>query len=181
MGAFTEQSSWERLVAADPDLRLAMACLAHCGAGQGDPRVDPDDLLGEALLGYYEARRRFEPERGAAFSTFAYLVIRRRLRHFLGKETRFRSRHVQLPDGVFAEAVPDPAPALCDQMEAREREAELRAKIAALPARQARVVRVYHWGAYGEKSRLAAELGISPSRVLGLYGQALRRLRKVVH
>ncbi len=69
--------------------RLAWSVARRC------PGLIPvDDLYGEGLLGLVEARRRYDPTRGAAFTTYAWSRIRGRMLDFLRKETAHSHRVV---------------------------------------------------------------------------------------
>ena len=47
----------------------------------GDYTIPKEDLFQEAALGLYDAVQQYTPGKGTKFSSFAYLVIRRRIQH----------------------------------------------------------------------------------------------------
>ncbi|MDD4223971.1 MAG: sigma-70 family RNA polymerase sigma factor [Candidatus Cloacimonetes bacterium] len=127
-----------------------------------------EDLRQEALLGLLEAARRFEPERGWNFSTYACPWIKKRLLAALAKEKRATAGTEQLgerdlpaPELVHREnleASPDSFFPL--SMPADERRVVLLSVNKGLPLKE-----------------VANRLGISVERVKQLRGKALRRLR----
>jgi len=54
----------------------------------GDFRVDPEDLFQEGCLALYSALFSYEEGRNAKFSTYAYIVIRGRIRQTLRSQCR---------------------------------------------------------------------------------------------
>lgn len=55
---------------------------------------DPDDLFQQGFLGLYKAAINYDPEAGASFATFAWLVIRQELRGYIDRHSSL----VRLPD-----------------------------------------------------------------------------------
>lgn len=146
-----------------------------------------DDALQVARLGLVTAARKFDPARGLSFGTLAWWSCRTALwlwrtsRRPLGyREHAAPPRVVPLsaiadPDGrpfdVAAAAGPDPA----DALDA----AELRARVADLPAREAEVLGAVY-GAGESGSAVARRLGVSRGRVAQLTRRGLERLREGV-
>jgi len=58
------------------EFRPLVASIAYKVRDQFDLNSDFDDLLAAGMAGLVEARRRFDPERGVQFNTFAYYRIR---------------------------------------------------------------------------------------------------------
>ena len=52
-------------------------------------RVSFEDVVGEGMIGLVKAAKKFEPERGFAFATFASLVITNEILLFLRKQRKY--------------------------------------------------------------------------------------------
>lgn len=62
---------------------------AYCGMG-----LDMDDLVSEGNIGLYDAARRFDPEKGAKFSSYSSFWIKQRIR----KALTTKSRNIRVPN-----------------------------------------------------------------------------------
>jgi len=62
--------------------------LAWRVAHQAPAFIPVDDLYGEGLVGLVEARNRYDPSRGAAFTTYAWRSVRGRMLDLVGRECR---------------------------------------------------------------------------------------------
>ncbi len=118
---------------------------------QHSPNVPHADLLQEGQIALWQAIRHFDPDRGIAFSTFAWIAIQRRTRRLAGRWCR--------PHGWLAPPeVSNPA----DQVEAAWHQAMVRAALddalQRLPARWRQVV-VAAYGLNGQAPRSLAALG----------------------
>ncbi len=138
---------------------------------------DPGNLEGEALLGLVEAGRAYDPGRGVPFAGFAGQVIAFRL---LAAVRRERARVLTAPlnpedaDGNERER---PEAAVETDPGAEVLARQLRAAVAALPARERNVVVLRFWRG-ATLDQVAEVLGLSRQRVAQVEAQALRRLRK---
>ncbi len=109
------------------------------------------DLLQEGRIALGLAVRHFDPDRGLAFSTFAWVAIQRRIWRMAG---RWRRRSGWL--------VPPPVTDPADQAEAALHHAALQATLAGLlrhRSAQQRQVIVASYGLDGQPPRSLAELG----------------------
>jgi RNA polymerase sigma factor for flagellar operon FliA len=162
--------------------------LARRAAGRVYPRVRGlvsfDELRALANAGLTEAAERYDPARGATFTTFAWYRIQGAildgLRRSTGRASAPPPRVVSLDalrDRGFDAAGDAPAPG--DGIDRARRAARLRAAIARLPDRpRALVTKHYFEG----KSLLeaGAELGVSKSWASRLHAQAIDRLRALL-
>lgn len=62
------------------------------------PGIEVDDLIQEGYLGLLEAKKRFSPEKGAQFTTYAVWWIKKYMKLFLVKEFK----HQKLPRHIKA-------------------------------------------------------------------------------
>lgn len=128
---------------------------------------DFDDLYQEGMLGLLEANRRFDPEKGAAFATYAYFwVAKWILRAKMGdREYNHESIDANGYDAIADQHVQDN----------EEPQQSLR-----LPEDLPELEREILMLSYSERmsiKEIADRLGISPERVRQLRGKALRRVR----
>ena len=66
-----------------------------------------DEELSVSLMAFNEAIDAFNPDQGAAFSSYAYLVINRRLTDYMRKENKHKTRSV--PQEDISQVVPEGA------------------------------------------------------------------------
>lgn len=158
----------------------------HCASG-----ADLDEIQGDALLGLARAIRRFDPERGLAFSTFAQPVIvgaildGKRARDPLTRRQRRRARAegtreweqapisldqptADAPDILVGETVPDPRHFLSGLLVA-----DLYAR---LPDRERAILALSDAGY--TQSEIGRLLGLSGPRVCQIRQAALHRLER---
>ncbi len=69
-----------------------------------------DDLVQEGLIGYMEAVKRYDPGKGAELSTYAPYWVKKMILQFLDNEIKFRSRTVELNEGVVRDDAVEPEP-----------------------------------------------------------------------
>lgn len=144
---------------------------------------DPDALRSEALLGLVEAERRHDPARGP-FASLAVIVARQRVFDELRRQRRRAARETSLyvvnDQGVEDERADLPH---AEPIDGAGLMAEtVRAAVAALPEREAEVLR-RRFGLDGEEATLRAvglALGLSASRIGQIERVALRRLRRAL-
>lgn len=144
-----------------------------------------DDLIQEALLGIMEAARRFDPERGCRFSTYATWRIRAKLsEHHRRRRVRLKvdgASSFDDPDGPLEPIDPNavqPFEVAADQ-EAFELDADrLHNALAGLQPRERDIL----WRrARGETLKMIGDyLRISKERVRQLESRALGKARKAV-
>ena len=130
-------------------------------------RHEAEDVAQAAFLRVWQGAERWEPK--AKFSTWLYRVL-----HNLCMD-QFRARRAG--SEALDEEPQDPSPGSEEQVSGRQREARVRAALAALPERQrAALVLCY----YEERSQAeaAALLGVSEGALESLLSRARATLRK---
>lgn len=144
---------------------------------------DPDAVASAALLGLVEAEAAYDPARGP-FAALAALRCRRRALDEVYRQRRCADREASLyvvnDQGVEDERADLPH---ADPIDGAALMAEtVRAAVAALPEREAEVLR-RRFGLDGEEATLRAvglALGLSASRIGQIERLALRRLRRAL-
>lgn len=155
--------------------------------GSSKNRIELDDLRQEAYIGLIKAATRFNPNKGAKFSTFAQHWIEGSVRDYLrsmdpaGRTLRKRIRAGKTDDIEFVDINdPDlPQPAVAANQQQLAEAAELRSKVSLLP--QAEAILVMH--VYLEEN-YAADLvipgrGSTKGNLSHIKKAALRRLREM--
>ena len=132
------------------------------------------DLVQEGTIALWRAIGGYKPERGYAFSTYAWVAIERHIWQVVA--------HWEREVGPDRQAEPlDPLTLAEERVAASQRAEALAAVVKQLPARLRQVV-VAAYGLDGEPARsLAAigrQLGVSGERVRQLRNEALRQLRR---
>jgi RNA polymerase sigma-70 factor (ECF subfamily) len=130
-------------------------------------RHEAEDLVQTAFLRVWQGAARWEPR--AKFSTWLYRVL-----HNLCMD-RFRARGEQIEPR--AEELADESPGSEERMQGMQREARVRAALAALPARQrAALVLCY----YEERSQAeaAALLGVTEGALESLLSRGRAAMKK---
>ncbi len=124
-----------------------------------------DDLVQEGLIGYMEAHKRYDPTKGAGLSTYAPYWVKKKILQFLDTEIKFRSRTVELNEGVVSGEIAEPA--------------EVETKINLpddMPSIEQKIIRQVY-----EENRSLTEisnlLGIRRERIRQIKQKAMRRLR----
>lgn len=158
--------------------------------------LSTEDLVQEGAIGLLGAAEDYDADRGAAFSTYAYLRIRGAVTHALTTkgsmirvprtvgETGPRIVHVSFDESLAdgsqpSDRVPDDPSSRPEAQALRKLEArEVRAALRRLGSRQRAIVS-RHFGIGGQPETLreiAADLGLSPSRTQALKDEALDKL-----
>lgn len=138
-------------------------------------QADDADLEQEGWIGFWQAVKRYDPQRGARFSTFAWLVIR----HRIWREVRRASsvEKWQESDGPHAEAAD--MCVITDWQNAQIREA-LHEGLAELSERERQVI-LLRYGWDGRPPQTFAEisetLGLTRQRMHQIHNEALLLLR----
>ncbi|HZQ16152.1 MAG TPA: sigma-70 family RNA polymerase sigma factor [Gaiellaceae bacterium] len=181
----------QRLVALHLPLVRAVAARY---AGLGLPL---EDLVQEGCLGVLAAARRWDPDRGVPFESYARFRVRVAIRD----ELTARSRLIRLPKHVVAaraergsapravlpgddrwvDAVADGA-SMEDEVVAHEEALAVDRAVGALPARQ-RLVIEHRFGLDGAPEpigEVARELRLSRGRTIAIERQALHALRRAL-
>lgn len=140
---------------------------------QSSGRLTYAELLQAGRIGLWQAVLHFDAGRGVAFSTYAGVVIARRIWQAV--------RQADAPQGgLRVEAPPDPRMLAEDQLWWTEVRAALAAAIARLPGRQRQVLRAL-CGWDGRPPRTLAQIGrewgVSRQAVAYWYQKALVSLR----
>ncbi len=124
-----------------------------------------DDLVQEGLIGYMEALKRFDPTKGAELTTYAPYWIKKMILQFLDNEIKFRSRTVELNEGVLGD----------DIMTEPEQETKINLP-EDMPFIEQNIIRQVY-----EENRSLSEisdlLGIRRERIRQIKQKAMRRLR----
>lgn len=90
---------WQRLVEENLDLARSVAWrYIRKGLGSGDPAIDVDDMMALAVEGLIRAAKRYNPELGCRFSTYAVWHITGRIL----KAFRRHHRGFRVPDHMPA-------------------------------------------------------------------------------
>lgn len=145
---------------------------------QGGGDISYEEALQAGRIGLWQAIQGYDPARGTAFSTYAWVAICRRI-HRRAKELR-QDTDVLVAEIPASWVLPDPA----EEMERKLIEAALREQVGQLPERLGQVV-VGRYG-LGEQppctlKELGKEMGLSGERVRQLEQDALAWLRQPVH
>ena len=145
---------------------------------QGGGRLPYEEALQEGRIGLWQAIRGYDPARGTAFSTYAWVVIGRQV-YRRGQEL---SRDTDVPwlEAPASWVAPDPA----EEVDQELAIGALHALVGQLPGRLGRVI----FGRYGlgkqppcRLKELGQELGLSGERVRQLQQEALAWLRHPAH
>jgi RNA polymerase sigma factor (sigma-70 family) len=132
------------------------------------------DLEQEGLLGLWRAIMSYDPARGWAFSTYAWVAIKRHIWQIVARWEK--------KTGLYILAnTPNPLTLAEKQLDVSQRDTVLREMVLCLPPR----LRLVIWAAYGldgdgarSLAAIGRELGISRERVRQLRNEALRQLRR---
>lgn len=166
----------EELVAAHLWIARVHAQLYRKRHGHRAPPLD--DLIQYGALGLLEAARRFDPARGAKFSTFATWRVPHAIEDGVRLERRSRrSDHARavLLELRHAENVMDPAMGIQRRLELLDEQARLQRAVNELPRRLRTVIRLVLRDSTG--AQIAKQLGVHKSRVSQIKVQAIAELR----
>lgn len=141
---------------------------------QGGGHISYEEALQAGRIGLWRAIQGYDPKRGTAFSTYAWVAIYRHI-HRRAKELN-RDTHVEVRDLPVSWVVPDP----WAELERKLTRSVLHELVSQLPPRLRRVI-VGRYG-LGERApctlkELGKELGLSRERVRQLQQDALAWLR----
>jgi RNA polymerase primary sigma factor/RNA polymerase sigma factor len=145
---------------------------------QGGGEISYEEALQAGRMGLWCALRGYDPGRGTAFSTYAWVAICRRIQR--------RERELNRADRIWQGEMPGrkAAPEPERWMEQRLIQASLVELVGRLPQRLRRVI-VYRYGLAGQEQRtlkeIGAELGVTGERVRQLQQEALAWLRHPSH
>jgi len=138
-------------------------------------RAEWSELEQEGWIGFWRAVKRYDPQRGVRFSTYAWQIIRRRIWIAVGRSTQ--AARWEEGEGPYADA--DGERLNTDWQNQQIREA-LEDGLADLSERQRRVLWL-HYGWEGGSPQSFAEIGcawgISRQRVHQIHNAGLLRLR----
>lgn len=70
---------------------MAWRCALYTG-------LDWNDLYSEALLGWAEARKTYQPDKAASLSSWCYMEMTFRIKDFCARQKRHRNMHTKLPE-----------------------------------------------------------------------------------
>ena len=138
-------------------------------------QVEDADLEQEGWIGFWQAIKRYDPGRGARFSTFAWLVIRHRIWTVVQRDLKVE--RWQESDGPHAEAADTRV--ITDWQDAQIREALEEGMV--VPSERERQVMLLHYGWDGRSPQTFAEisetLGLTRQRMHQIHNEALLLLR----
>lgn len=137
---------------------------------------DREDLIQEGMIGLFQAVRDFDPEREAAFASFARLCVERQILSAIRKASSRKNAplndSVPIPEGgepALGNAMADPEEILISEETARSLETELEESLSPF---EKKVFRILLLGkGYVE---IAKELAVAPKSV----DNALQRIKK---
>lgn len=133
-----------------------------------------EELTQETMVSVWRKAAQFDPSR-AAVSTWIFTIARNlRVDHL-----RRQGNHLLADDEEQANQLPDPLPALDEQVLVREREARLRRAMSSLSKEQAHILRLSFFEEHAH-SRIAQELGLPLGTVKSRVRLALGRLRRLL-
>ena len=145
---------------------------------QGGGKLPYEEALQAGRIGLWHAIRGYDPARGTAFSTYAWVAIWRQVRR--RDQEVSRGTDVPMPEMPASWAVPDPA----EEVDQELTISVLHDLVGQLPKRLRRVI----VGRYGLGKQppctlkdLGQELGLSGERVRQLQQEALAWLRHPAH
>jgi len=145
---------------------------------QGGGAISYEEALQAGRIGLWRAIDGYDPTRGTAFSTYAWVAIRRQIRH--RADALGRAPRIRVGEMTVSWVRPDPVV----EVEEKLLQNVLFDLVGQLPQRMSRVIR----GRYGlgEQPRctlkqLGQELGITKERVRQLQQEALAWLRHPAH
>jgi RNA polymerase sigma factor (sigma-70 family) len=145
---------------------------------QGGGNIPYEEALQAGRIGLWHAIRGYDPARGTAFSTYAWVAIWRHI-YRRGQELS-RKTHIPLPEIPATRAMPN----LAEELDQELATSALHDLVRRLPERLRRVI----VGRYGlgkhppcTLQELGEELGLSKERVRQLQQEALAWLRHPAH
>jgi len=145
---------------------------------QGGGDISYEEALQAGRIGLWRAIQGYDPRRGTAFSTYAWVAIYRHIHH--RAKALNRDTHVEVQDLLVSWVVPDPG----EDLERELTESVLHDLVNQLPPRLRRVI-VGRYGLGGQLpctlKELGEELGLSRERVRQLQQDALAWLRHPAH
>lgn len=175
----------ERLASIEQALRRHEGLIHAVIRREGSGSLTYEEALQAGRIGLWRAILGYDPARGTAFSTYAWVVIRRHIRHAVSQAARDLGRlqaprpPCQAPDGS-AESAED----LGESVERALIHEALSALLSQLPDRLRQVVTA-RYGLDGHPPRslrqLGAQLGLSHERIRQLEQEALAWLRHPAH
>lgn len=142
---------------------------------QWSGEIEYADLAQEGTIALWRAIGGYEPERGYAFSTYAWVVIERHLWQVVAQGKR------KVEPDRLAVAPADPLLLAEERVAEGQRAEALAAVVKQLPARLGQVI-IAAYGLDGEPARsltaIGRQFGVSGERVRQLRNEALRQLRR---
>jgi RNA polymerase sigma factor (sigma-70 family) len=176
-----ELNGWVQAVAQAADRQAFVALFKHFAPrvkaflmASGTAEALAEDLTQDAMVMVWRKAAMFDPAR-AGLSTWIFAIARNlRVDHF-------RRQGNRTLDGADDESdeIPDPMPALDDQVLGREREASVRRAMAQLSAEQANILRLSFFEERPH-ARIAHELGIPLGTVKSRVRLAVNHLRRLL-
>lgn len=145
---------------------------------QGGGEIVYEEALQAGRIGLWQALEGYDPARGVAFATYAWVAICRHIRR--RAQELSRDRAVWLPEMPASWVLPDPA----EQVDRQLRHGSLHDLVDQLPARLRQVI-VGRYGLDEHPPRtlqaIGQELGLTRERVRQLQQEALAWLRHPAH
>ncbi len=181
--SYCETQGEERLACAQAGCEDCLSALLHENRNlilavirvQYMGQVEDADLEQEGWIGFWQAIKRYDPGRGARFSTFAWLVIRHRIWTVVQRDLKVE--RWQESDGPHVEAAD--AQVITNWQNAQIHEA-LEEGMVELSEREHQVM-LLHYGWDGRPAQTFAEisetLGLTRQRMHQIHNEALLLLR----
>jgi RNA polymerase sigma factor FliA len=147
--------------------------------------LELDELVSVGTLGLIEAARRYRPEIGSTFATFAYTRVRGAMFDAVGqiapmRRSAFRALgRLRLRPIVAREMRDDSIDEVADALDSRRAGARLAQALDRLPERKRRLIH-RHYFEGDSLLDVGRDLGISKSWASRMHAQALRQLRSLV-
>jgi len=140
------------------------ALVKSVAARYSSPHLSREDLIQEGMIGLLEANKRFDPQRGTQFSTYAHYWISKRVLSAVG---------IEAEHSVDPSSMKDIADPKTQDQQDPSRGIRLPAD---MPELEARIILLSYEQGY-TIAKIAEETGLSREKVKQLRAKALRRIR----
>jgi RNA polymerase sporulation-specific sigma factor len=143
------------------------------------PRDYPD-VVQDGQLGLWEAARRYDPSRGAKFSTFAFTFVRRAISRSVKTKRKRETLSSEIPEELSEKLEPcdesTEAETLEQEADGRSRREHVREFKDSLPPVQRKVVELIFWQGLSQ-AEVARQLQVNPSRITRILSRIIARGR----
>ncbi len=128
--------------------------------------IDRGDLYQEGVLALYDAAEHYVPDRGVAFSTFAYVCVRNRMLNYMKKDRCFVSLE-DFSDTIGAESA------------INESVIDVGIALSMLPEQEQKVIKLLYYEDY-TLVEAGKWLNCSHTKVARIRDRAFGRIKKIV-